>query len=276
MVDTPASHNPNSRFLAGTSVSARARRSRYGGALAGSMATHAAVGLLVLLLMGRLPPDTAASETTQRLVWMVAHGAPGGGSGDHAPSPARSLEAPGRDRLTIPAPRSLDVAREVRETPPTPIELPTVPSTAGVDQAVGVPSEVALPSSNSHGPGDGGQFGAGKGPLSGDGDGTRPGSDGCCEVFTSGIDIVPRLIHEVKPGYTNEAMRAKLQGVVVLEAVVMPDGSVGTVRILRSLDPNGLDKEAVRTVKLWRFSPGRKDGKPVASLVQVDMEFRLR
>jgi periplasmic protein TonB len=71
-------------------------------------------------------------------------------------------------------------------------------------------------------------------------------------------------------------MHARLQGVVVLEAVVMPDGSVGTVRIVRSLDPNGLDKEAVRTVKLWRFTPGRKDGKPVASLVQVDMAFTLR
>jgi periplasmic protein TonB len=89
--------------------------------------------------------------------------------------------------------------------------------------------------------------------------------------------VSPRLIKEVKPNYTGEAMRAKIQGEVWMEAVVMPDGSVGQVSITRSLDPNfGLDEEAVRTVKQWRFAPGTRQGQPVAVLVEVQMTFTLR
>jgi protein TonB len=72
-------------------------------------------------------------------------------------------------------------------------------------------------------------------------------------------------------------MRAKIQGVVTLEAVVMPDGSVGNVQIIRSLDPTfGLDEEAKKTVRKWRFSPGSRLGQPVAVLVEIEMTFTLR
>jgi TonB family protein len=86
----------------------------------------------------------------------------------------------------------------------------------------------------------------------------------------------PRLLYEVKPDYTSEARRARIQGVVTMEAVVLPDGSVGDVRIVRSLDTEfGLDKEAVNTVKKWRFEPGMREGKPVPVLVTVEMSFTL-
>jgi protein TonB len=88
---------------------------------------------------------------------------------------------------------------------------------------------------------------------------------------------MPRIIHEEKPNYTGEAMRAKVQGVVVMEAVVMPDGTVGPVHILRSLDTVfGLDEEAMRTVKQWRFLPGRRGNEPVPVRVAVEMTFTLR
>ena len=44
------------------------------------------------------------------------------------------------------------------------------------------------------------------------------------------------MIKEVKPNYTGEAMRARIQGLVTMEAIVMPDGSVGNVQIIQSLD----------------------------------------
>jgi len=59
--------------------------------------------------------------------------------------------------------------------------------------------------------------------------------------------------------------------------VVLPDGSVGTARIIRSLDSTfGLDQEAVRTVKLWRFTPGTLAGRAVPVLVEIELTFTLR
>jgi TonB family protein len=93
---------------------------------------------------------------------------------------------------------------------------------------------------------------------------------------TAGV-TAPRLIKDVKPNYTADAMRAKIQGLVGLEGVVEPDGSVGPVRIVRSLDAvYGLDDEAIRTVKKWRFVPGMKDGAPVRVAVTIEMAFTLR
>lgn len=86
----------------------------------------------------------------------------------------------------------------------------------------------------------------------------------------------PILIHETKPNYTGEAMRARVQGLVVMECVVEPDGSVGPVRVTRSVDPvYGLDDVAVRTLKQWRFRPGMKDGAPVRVALIVEMSFTL-
>jgi TonB family protein len=87
----------------------------------------------------------------------------------------------------------------------------------------------------------------------------------------------PALVHETKPNYTAEAMRARIQGKVVLECVVMPDGSVARVRVVRSLDPVfGLDEQAINTLKQWRFRPGMKDGAPVPVLVTVEMSYTLK
>jgi protein TonB len=75
----------------------------------------------------------------------------------------------------------------------------------------------------------------------------------------------------VKPLYTREALEAKIHGVMLLEGVVRPDGTVGDVQVARSLDPLfGLDQEALRAVRQWRFTPGMKDGKPVPVLVTFE------
>ena len=72
-------------------------------------------------------------------------------------------------------------------------------------------------------------------------------------------------------------MRAKVQGTVLLECVVLPDGSVGNVQVSKSLDPNfGLDQEAIKAAKQWRFRPGTRQGQPVAVLVTIELTFTLR
>ena len=83
-------------------------------------------------------------------------------------------------------------------------------------------------------------------------------------VYQPGNGVVsPRLVHEVKPGYPPAAMRAGISGVVKMECVVLADGTVGDVQVTQSLAPE-LDAEAIKSLKMWRFSPGTKDGAPVA------------
>jgi TonB family protein len=96
-------------------------------------------------------------------------------------------------------------------------------------------------------------------------------------VFRAGNGVtLPTLIKDVKAQYTADAMRAKVRGTVWMEAVVESDGSVGEVRVIRSLDRKfGLDDECVSSLKKWRFKPGMKDGVPVPVLVHVEMTFVL-
>jgi len=86
----------------------------------------------------------------------------------------------------------------------------------------------------------------------------------------------PQLIKEVKPNYTEGAMRRKVAGLVEMKVVVLADGTVGDdVTITRSLDDE-LDQQAIIAVKQWTFKPGTKDDKPVRVQVNIEMTFTLR
>ena len=86
----------------------------------------------------------------------------------------------------------------------------------------------------------------------------------------------PRLLHDVTPQYTSDAMRAGIEGSVCLEAVVDVDGHVAAVHIARSLDAlNGLDEHAVRALEKWRLTPGFKDGEAVPVLITVQNSFTM-
>lgn len=88
--------------------------------------------------------------------------------------------------------------------------------------------------------------------------------------------VSPKVLKETRPKYTPEAMKAKIQGRLMLEAIVLPDGTVDSVKVTKSLDATyGLDDEAVRALKQWRFTPGTKDDKPVPVLIEVEMTFTL-
>ena len=88
---------------------------------------------------------------------------------------------------------------------------------------------------------------------------------------------IPKLLHSAGPNYTSEAMKAKIQGTVTLEVVIATDGSVRNPKVINSLDAvYGLDEEAIKCAKLWRFAPGTRDGVPVPVLVTIDMAFTLK
>jgi TonB family protein len=88
---------------------------------------------------------------------------------------------------------------------------------------------------------------------------------------------IPKLIREVKPAYTSDAMRERITGAVWLEAVVREDGAVGDIEVVRSLDPHfGLDAEAIKALRQWRFAAGTKDGRPIPVVITVELTFTLK
>jgi TonB family protein len=87
----------------------------------------------------------------------------------------------------------------------------------------------------------------------------------------------PRLIKSAAPVYPAEAVRAKIGGRVLLEMAVQADGTVGEVRVQRSLDRKfGLDDAAVKAVKEMRFTPAMKEGMAVPVLTQIEMSFAAK
>jgi TonB family protein len=84
----------------------------------------------------------------------------------------------------------------------------------------------------------------------------------------------PVALQSPAPQYTETARRARVQGVVILEATVSREGKVVSTRVLKGL-PMGLDEAAREAVAQWRFEPATKDGEPVAVIMTLTVNFRL-
>ncbi len=85
----------------------------------------------------------------------------------------------------------------------------------------------------------------------------------------------PRIVSEKPTTYQAGAMRRGVDGVVGLVATVLPDGTVGDVRVSRWLDPE-LEHAALASVRQWRFAPATLDGKIVPSTIEIQLRFSLR
>lgn len=139
----------------------------------------------------------------------------------------------------------------------------------------------AAPDGPSQGPGDRGGAGTGTDGGIGPGDGIGleagriRGTDG--NIYQPGSGVTPPIaLHQEKPQYTSEAMRARIEGAVLIECVVQTTGVCSDVRVLRSLDSRfGLDQQALRAAALWRFLPGTRMGKPVPLLVTIQLGFSI-
>jgi TonB family protein len=95
------------------------------------------------------------------------------------------------------------------------------------------------------------------------------------DVYYVGRDVsAPQLKSRVEPDYTDDALRAHIQGPVTLEIIIQADGSTTFRRITKSVG-YGLDESAQRAVEKWRFEPARKGATPVAVLVSIVVNFRL-
>jgi TonB family protein len=91
----------------------------------------------------------------------------------------------------------------------------------------------------------------------------------------AGSDVTPpKPVYMPNPQYVDKARREKINGVVVVEMIVMAEGKVRDVKVIKSLDP-GLDKQALAAVRTWKFEPATKDGKAVAVHLKAEVAFKL-
>ncbi len=163
------------------------------------------------------------------------------------PPPKAQTQVPKKreKRKTIPIPDPTpDEPEPIREIQ---LELPEVDALVDEDAIFGIPEGVV------QGPGD----------LVGD------------LVPLDGDVLPPRKIFGPQPIYTEEARQARIQGVVILQAVVDVDGRLARIRVLKGL-PEGLSESAVATVKTWRYEPATRNGIPVAVSYNLTISFTLQ
>ena len=268
--------SPNAHLLIGEMPAPRQLQGRWWEGTGVSVAAHAIAFGILLYAATHVPQVVQTANAVVAKLPDVFLSRPGsgrvGGSGDpKATEPPRPApETASKPRKIIPSPSQSD-------TPPTPdVNIPVI-TTQAVQMLPGAATSINTPSP---GPGSGpGSGGGGRGPGNGPDDGPGLGGFGG-DVHSIGNGVSqPVLTREVKPSYTGEAMRAKVQGVVDMEAVVLPDGSVdpASIRVTRSLDSTfGLDQQAIVAVKQWHFRPGTFKGQPVAVRVSIELAFTLR
>ena len=268
---------------------------RMGGAFGASVASHFVGVALFFLIAAAMPQVASPPQQTPvdrdpyQMVWLPKEGpgGGGGGGGNRSPEPPRKMELPGKDKLSVPVAKPVQLEQPKPkppqvETPPVELTIPALAMAQGTTEIVGALQGVPDPNSLSQGSGSGGGAGTGRGTGIGPGTGSGlgPGSGGGTGggVYRPGSGITtPRVLREVKPQYTPDALRAKIQGEVWLDCVVQPAGDVGNCDVVRSLDGVfGLDQEAIKAAKQWRFSPGMKQGVAVPVLVTISMGFTLR
>jgi periplasmic protein TonB len=207
----------------------------------------------------------------------VSGGGGGGGDRDKLQASPGRLPKQSMQQITPPMAvvRNLDpklpVAPTIVVPPDIHLQQPNMPE-------LGDPLS-HLPSVPSNGTGSGGGIGSGNGGGvgSGEGPGYGPGRGGGTGggVFRVGGGVsAPKEIYAPEPEYSEEARKVKHMGTVVLQLVVGSDGNPRDIRVVRTLGL-GLDEKAIEAVRKWRFEPARKDGKPVAALVSVEVDFHL-
>ena len=197
--------------------------------------------------------------------------AAGGGGGQHDNMPAAKGRLP-KFSLT-------------QFTPPLvhPIEHPQLPMTPTV---LGNP-QINLPNINAPNWGDplgktandsmgnGNGMGVGNGNGNGVGPGQGYGTGGGAPSAGTGGYGTPACLYCPKPEYSDEAMKVKVQGVVVLSAIITADGRATDIHVSKGLGL-GLDEKAIEAVRTWRLTPARgPDGKPAAVRQTIELVFQL-
>jgi len=202
----------------------------------------------------------------------------GGGGGAHELVEASKGHLPKMSKTQITPPQIIKNDHPKLAVEPT-IVMPQevkLPDAKMPDIAVPQSSQVALASQGS---GSGSGFGSGRGGGigSGNGNGVGPGEGGGYGgglMHPGGGVSAPQVIYSVDPEFSDEARRAKYQGICVVSVIVDAQGNPQHVKVVRPLGM-GLDEKAVEAVRQYRFKPAYYQGHPVAVEVNVEVNFRI-
>jgi periplasmic protein TonB len=217
-------------------------------------------------------------------------GGGGGGGGKNQPEPWAGGRLPQATRLQIlpPDPENPQPLLSMQD-PFEQIQSVQIPIDIPQNESLPIGDFTIPPNgSRSSGPGDGGGIGPGDGTGigPGKGPGAGPGSNGGMNGGTRGgvsPDLVagkdgvkePVGLYQPLPNYTEDARKARAQGIVLLQVIILKNGTVGDVRVLRGLG-HGLDESAIHTVVTqWRFKPATLNGRPVDVQANIEVDFRL-
>jgi protein TonB len=237
------------------------------------LGTNKAVQQVVKQQIELIAPDLAPYKPTVKKDTM--HG--GGGGGDRSPTPVSKGKLPKLANRQFVPPMISHVENPKLVMDPTLIIQPdaNIPK-VNIDQ-LGDPLAKSGLASNGFGSGGGMGSGRGGGIGPGSGPGFGPGSGGNMGggAYRIGGGVSPpSILYKVEPEYSEEARKAKFQGTVLLFVIVDEKGNPRDIKIIRPLGL-GLDQKAVEAVEKWKFSPGKKDGKPVPVQAQIEVNFRL-
>jgi periplasmic protein TonB len=221
-----------------------------GGTLVVSVVTHAAI-LAAVIVVPLLATD--ALPTPIGVIGVFHRDAPPPPT-PPAPPITRTHETAARaDTNLAPVKVPDEIGEEVPRSPASGLDIP-------VDGPTG------------HGVPDGVIGGIDDGALSRPA--TPPPPSSTAPVRIGGLVQMPSKVHDVAPIYPQIAQSARVEGVVIVEAVISTDGSVRDARVLRSLPL--LDRAALDAVKQWRYAPTRLNGVVVPVIVTVTVHFRLQ
>lgn len=273
---TAASLGPGPDLFSSLSVERlqdRTRRETFVFSLLGQAAILAAIIYFTSCVIRDQPAISRHLPTFDQLP-LIFSGDSGGGGGDRDPLPASQGTLPRASLDTQIVPPTVKVPSEMPKLP--------VPATVEIVPEIKLPQggQIGDPASAfsrwlSNGPG--GRGGIGTECCGGIGPSTGPRvGDGPPGIFPAGRGgvSVPQVIYNPEPSFSDEARKAKAQGMVVLLVVVGKDGHTYDIRVGQSLGM-GLDEKAIEAVHHWRFRPATLDGRPVATQIAVEVDFHL-
>jgi TonB family protein len=204
----------------------------------------------------------------------------GGGGGSHMVEPPSRGKLPKWSMTQIAPPMAVRPNPEPKlAVEPTLLGPPDLKVPSPNDPNFGDPLAKMMTASNGSGGGSGIGTGQGTGIGSGNGGGLGPGfgggtGGGAFRAGTGGVGY-PSCLYCPRPDYSEDARKVKFSGTVTLQVIVQPDGSATNIEVVKGVGL-GLDEKAVEAVRTWKFKPALgPNGTPVATVVPVEVSFRL-
>jgi protein TonB len=194
----------------------------------------------------------------------------GGGGGQRGPTPVTKGALPKFAETQITPPMTPPI-----QEPKIRMPAPTIEVQTDLKMANNNMPNLGMPSSPLNGVsmGDGRGSGLGAGTGSGLGPGSAGNYGGGVKQIGGGVSA-PTLIFSPDPEFSEEARKAKFMGIVTVNLIVDEKGMPQNVRVTHGVGM-GLDQKAVEAVKQYKFKPAMEHGKPVAVMMNVEVNFQI-